>query len=199
MENKINKFKETLNEYADAKRKIRKECLEMLKEICNRVEDKNIDLSNFKDYLYDFGMCYPTISYDGGRHPEYDTNMYSDVNGFRIEGEKIIFDIEDCSDYSEDRVSTDDLIDICDTFIECEEDGDYIIGVSVYNVEDVEEDEEYQNKPLRFATNIKWDTDGEDIDLPTRVEIPYDIDDDEIADMLSDEFGFCVYGFDVTY
>ena len=51
-----------------------------------------------------------------------------------------------------------------------------------------------------LATNIKWDTDG-DIeildDLPTEVEIPYDMEEDEICDYLSDEYGYCVFGFDV--
>ena len=47
------------------------------------------------------------------------------------------------------------------------------------------------------VTNIAWDTDGEDIDLPTEVEVPNDIacDEDEIADYLSDEYGWCVISF----
>ena len=67
------------------------------------------------------------------------------------------------------------------------------------------------------ATNIKWDvTDGsedmtkEDMDeilstLPTEVEIPdYLITDDEddllddVSDWLSDEYGFCHFGFDLA-
>ena len=51
-----------------------------------------------------------------------------------------------------------------------------------------------------LATNIKWDTDG-DIeildDLPTEVDIPYDMEEDEICDYLSDEYGYCVFGFDI--
>ena len=49
-----------------------------------------------------------------------------------------------------------------------------------------------------YAVNIKWDTDGEDIEyLPERVSIPFFMDDDEIADYLSDKYGFCVLGFDI--
>lgn len=41
-------------------------------------------------------------------------------------------------------------------------------------------------------TNIIWDADGEDIDyLPKKI----DIGEDEIADWLSDHFGFCVESF----
>ena len=54
--------------------------------------------------------------------------------------------------------------------------------------------------------DIDWDTDGQDIknlDLPTEVEVPDDIADeifdggydDDVADWLSDEYGYCVYGF----
>ena len=49
-----------------------------------------------------------------------------------------------------------------------------------------------------YAVNINWDTDGEDIEyLPERVSIPFFMDDDEIADYLSDKYGFCVFGFDI--
>lgn len=46
--------------------------------------------------------------------------------------------------------------------------------------------------------NIDWDTDGEEIDLPTDVILTVDEDIDvflEGADLLSDEYGFCVNSF----
>jgi hypothetical protein len=47
------------------------------------------------------------------------------------------------------------------------------------------------------ATNIKWVTDGEDVTLPSEVEIPSQIegDDDAIADYLSDAYGWLVDSF----
>ena len=53
--------------------------------------------------------------------------------------------------------------------------------------------------------DIKWDTDGETVDLPTEVDHTFDgyndIADedlmDEISDWLSDEYGFCHFGFQV--
>ena len=55
-----------------------------------------------------------------------------------------------------------------------------------------------------LATEIKWDTDGDTEDLaslPTEVEIPQDIadqdDDDAISDWLSDTFGYCHFGFGI--
>lgn len=52
------------------------------------------------------------------------------------------------------------------------------------------------------AINIKWDTDG-DMEvlnqLPTEMEIPEGItDEEEMSDYLSNETGFCHYGFDLV-
>lgn len=50
------------------------------------------------------------------------------------------------------------------------------------------------------AVNIKWDVDDpEDMDLlPTEIEIPEGMtDEDEISDYISDETGYCHYGFDL--
>lgn len=45
------------------------------------------------------------------------------------------------------------------------------------------------------VTNIKWETDGEVVDLPTEVEVEDGMSDDEIANFLSDEYGWLVNGF----
>lgn len=45
------------------------------------------------------------------------------------------------------------------------------------------------------VSNIKWETDGEVVDLPTEVEVNDDLSDDEIADYLSDTYGWLVNGF----
>lgn len=53
-----------------------------------------------------------------------------------------------------------------------------------------------------IATNIKWDTDGDEellSQLPETVGIPKNMTDiDEISDFLSDTYGFCHAGFDLT-
>lgn len=46
------------------------------------------------------------------------------------------------------------------------------------------------------ATNIIWDTDGEDISLPVEIEIPEGMEDEEeISDYLSETTGYCHKGF----
>lgn len=48
------------------------------------------------------------------------------------------------------------------------------------------------------AINILWDTDGEKIELPTEIDIPEGLtDEEEISDYISDKTGFCHYGFDL--
>lgn len=48
-----------------------------------------------------------------------------------------------------------------------------------------------------LVTNIEWDTDNDDVDdLPSSVEFEVrgDFDPDAIADILSEQYGFCVFG-----
>lgn len=45
------------------------------------------------------------------------------------------------------------------------------------------------------VTDIKWETDGEVVDLPSEVEVADGMDDDEIADYLSDTYGWLVESF----
>lgn len=53
-----------------------------------------------------------------------------------------------------------------------------------------------------IAYNIEWDTDDidpEELDLPTEIEIPPNMtDEDEISDYISDITGFCHYGFELS-
>lgn len=45
------------------------------------------------------------------------------------------------------------------------------------------------------ATNINWDTDGEEVDLPKEVPIPGNVHPEDVADYLSDEYGFCIFSY----
>lgn len=49
-----------------------------------------------------------------------------------------------------------------------------------------------------FATCIKWDTDGysaKELGLPKEVELPDDLDEEDVADWLSDTYGWCVEAY----
>lgn len=45
------------------------------------------------------------------------------------------------------------------------------------------------------VSDIKWETDGETIVLPSEVEVNDNMSDDEIADYLSDKYGCLVESF----
>lgn len=51
------------------------------------------------------------------------------------------------------------------------------------------------------AVHIQWDTDGDQElfdSLPSEIEIPESLtDEDEIADYLSDQTGFCHFGYQI--
>ena len=67
---------------------------------------------------------YPLISYDGGRHPEYASNLYADVysvkatmvKGWESKEEKKSFsvEIEETDDYNENRMNYDDVEQVFD-------------------------------------------------------------------------------------
>lgn len=48
------------------------------------------------------------------------------------------------------------------------------------------------------ATHILWDVDYDDDPLPTEIEIPQGMtDEDKISDYLSDMTGYCHFGFNL--
>ena len=85
----------------DLKKKIMEFLVEVLKE-----NDNEIDWS---EKLNDIGECV-TISYDGGNHPEYASNVYSTLYGMKLDCGKVFFSIEDDSEYSTEFISAEELI-----------------------------------------------------------------------------------------
>lgn len=117
-------FNKACNEYADAMKSIREVCIKTLTEICNRRDDKIINLTKFKKYCRWIGVGYPVIEYD---------DRYSVVECFYIRNNRIVFDIEwDESYVYETQVSTDDLINLCDTILNYYEEDGYTLGVDDY-------------------------------------------------------------------
>jgi hypothetical protein len=54
--------------------------------------------------------------------------------------------------------------------------------------------DEYPSVTVR-TIGVEWDTDGmdeEELDLPSEVEIPGELDDEDVTDWLSDHYGFCL-------
>ncbi len=53
------------------------------------------------------------VSYDGGNHPEYDSNCFSEVRSVYIKDGEIYLDTEDCDEYSIKNVSDREIIEMC--------------------------------------------------------------------------------------
>ena len=57
--------------------------------------------------------------------------------------------------------------------------------------------DEYPSVTMK-TVGVEWDTDGmdeEELDLPSEVEVPSELDDEDVTDWLSDHYGFCVKGW----
>lgn len=57
---------------------------------------------------------------------------------------------------------------------------------------------------MKKVINVKWETDGYEVDLPSEFEIPkefideYGIDEDAVSDWLSDKTGWLHDGFEIV-
>lgn len=49
-----------------------------------------------------------------------------------------------------------------------------------------------------LLTNIDWDTDGEEVDLPTSMTV-WAEDEDMAIDVASGQTGFCIFGAEVEH
>ena len=60
--------------------------------------------------------------------------------------------------------------------------------------------EQYKEDEIqqKYAFNIEWETDGEEVDLPTKVILPYTIDEEDVTDYLSDNYGFLVKSYELS-
>jgi len=74
---------------------------------------------------------------------------------------------------------------------------DYVFGN--IEVRDLNEDTELNDDlGTQEVFNINWDTHGKEIYLPTTVNIPDTVEDEYIADYLSDKYGWCVKSFGLS-
>jgi len=105
-----NQLKDLADIWYSISAKLTKGCKEYLIDIL-KVNGNKIDWHNI-----DLPECV-TVNYDGGNHPEYASNCFSRVDSITLEDSKIYLSIEECDEYSIDRINADELYTICD-FIE---------------------------------------------------------------------------------
>lgn len=102
----MEKIIEIGNQISTLENELRKECENWLDKVLGDGEE--FDLTEVEDD--GDSVC---VTYDGGRHPEYNSNASSDVaRVFKKDG-KIYLDIEDCEEYDIERVDAMELYGVC--------------------------------------------------------------------------------------
>ena len=66
------------------------------------------------EIVIDYDNCtyIPSVVYDGGNHPEYDSNAFSNVERVYLKDGEVYLDIEDASEYNIDRINAESLFDV---------------------------------------------------------------------------------------
>lgn len=103
-------FVAALQDYGASCKKLREVCVSILTSILKNAPGEKIDFNDYDDVN-------PTIGYDGGRHPEYASDMFSDVWGMKLQMGKIVFEIDEDDSYEIDRVPVEDIAALVDTLV----------------------------------------------------------------------------------
>lgn len=107
----MKKVDELLNEITPIRREINKRCLAYLKRTLKKAENNRLDFYDEDGEAY--GNQFVSVSYDGGRHPEYASNAFSSVNGIYLNDKgKIVLDTEDDDEYGIENITWDELVDV---------------------------------------------------------------------------------------
>lgn len=100
---KQNKFNEVFDRWSVVNRELAYESQKYISEQLDKTEGKSIEMSP---------DCPISVEYDGGNHPEYASNCYSDVNSVFKKDGKIFLDTEDCDEYPLENCSAIEMCDV---------------------------------------------------------------------------------------
>lgn len=104
----MKKYEKISDKYFKLKNQLREECIKYLFKQLNYKKHNGTIIFTRPDIDYSL-----SVVYDGGSHPEYASNAFSFIESIYIEDNKIYLSIDDCSAWSIDNCSTDELYDIC--------------------------------------------------------------------------------------
>ena len=81
-----------------------------MQQILKDIEEIVLDNENLPEYI--------SVSYDGGNHPEYNSNVFSSVERVYLDSDGgVLLDTEDASKYSISNITTEELYELCDFII----------------------------------------------------------------------------------
>ena len=113
-------FQKTADKIANAKLTLEKECAEFIQNVLKAWGGDGFDFSAIQRVL-NYDDAYVTVVYDGGRHPEYNSNAFSEVELVHLNNEKSIiqFDTEDEEDCDIVRFDVDGIYAVADAMVDC--------------------------------------------------------------------------------
>lgn len=139
----MEKYQETFEKRSELSIQLKNECKEY---IINTLKSRESHKISF--YAEEYCDYQPTVVYDGGRHPEYDSNAYSSVEEVYLDEKgELHIDIEDCSDYSTDSLSADEWYDIAEAV------NNYVKNVPDRAENDEEEEDNWEDN---IPDDAKW-------------------------------------------
>lgn len=117
----MEKWKETEKRFVEIQKELRADCEQYILDCIKQKYGTN-ELNNSTQYylhiIEDEYEGRPMIAYDGGRHPEYASEMYNEVYGVGLDEKgQIYIDTEECENYAISRTNTDDLVMICHALV----------------------------------------------------------------------------------
>jgi len=101
----MEKFQETYEKWAELNRQLYADCKEYLEDVLKKTPDNEIVINE------DAMICVP---YDGGNHPEYDSNCFSNVSRVYLKNDAVYLDIEETNEYPISNIDANSLCDVAD-------------------------------------------------------------------------------------
>lgn len=109
----MKKVNELLDQMQPMRAEVKKRCLAYLKRVLKKAKDKRLDF--YDENGNGYGGEFVCVSYDGGRHPEYGSNVFSNVNGIFLNDKgEVTLDTEDDSEYKIENITWDELVNVAD-------------------------------------------------------------------------------------
>lgn len=96
---------QSIENYDNAKKAVLTDCKKFIKDAVFAMPDGDLPIPyELPENLY--------VSYDGGNHPEYASNCYSEVSNIYVNNGDIYLEIDETSKYSLDNVPVDEIVNI---------------------------------------------------------------------------------------
>ena len=108
-------FMERYHKWAEIGRNLRKSCIDYIRGVLKGLDGEMIvlDPKSMDEEMQDEFQAV-TVPYDGGNHPEYNSNCFSQVKAAYLKGNDIYLDIDETDEYSIDNIDIQDVENIAE-------------------------------------------------------------------------------------